>query len=55
MEKKESSRFPKGFFKQPRPTTSMKEAIKDDVPFEWSKNVLNGKSKVKIVSAKDNG
>ena len=52
MEKKESSKFPKGFFTQPRPTISMKEAIKDDIPFEWSENVLNGKSKVKIVSAK---
>jgi len=52
MEKKESSKFPKGFFTQPRPTISMKEAIKDDIPFKWSENVLNGKSQVKIVSAK---
>ena len=55
MENKEKSKFPKGFFTQPRPAISMKEAIKDITPFEWSKNVLNGKSKIKIVSAKDNG
>ena len=55
MEKKENSKFPEGFFIQPRPRISMKEAIKDVVPFKWSKNVLHGNSKVKIVSAKDNG
>jgi hypothetical protein len=55
MEKKENSKFPEGFFTQPRPTISMKEAIKDVVPFKWSKNVLNGNSKVKIISVKDNG
>lgn len=54
MEKKESPKFPKGFFTQPRPTISMKEALKDVVPFQWSENVLKGKSKVKIVSAKNN-
>jgi len=52
MEKKENSKFPKVFFTQPRPTLSIKEAMKDAVPFEWSENVLNGKSQVKIVSAK---
>ena len=54
MEKKESPKFPKGFFTQPRPTISIKEALRDIVPFEWSENVLKGKSKVKIVSAKKN-
>ncbi len=54
MEKKESPKFPKGFFTQPRPTISMKEALKDVSPFEWSENILKGKSKVKIVSTKNN-
>lgn len=54
MEKKESSRFPKGFFTQHRPTISMKEASKNVVPFEWSESVLNGKSQVEIVSVKNN-
>lgn len=54
MGKKECSKFPKDFFKQSRPTISVKEALKDVVPFEWSDNVLKGKSKVKIVSAKNN-
>jgi len=52
--KKENINFPKDFFIQPRPTISMKESLKDSHPFKWSKNVLNGKSKVKIVSAKNN-
>ena len=54
MEKKESPKFPKGFFKQPRTTISMKEALKDTSSFKWSENVLKGKSKVKIVSMKHN-
>ena len=54
MEKKESPKFRKGFFIQPRPTISMKEALKDAIPFKWNENVLKGKSKVKIVSAKNN-
>lgn len=55
MEKKESpAKFPKGFFTQPRPTVSTKEATKNVIPFKWSNNVINGKSKVKIVSAKSN-
>ncbi len=52
MVKKNRPKFPKGFFSQPRPTISLKEALKDVIPFEWSENVLNGKSKVKLVSAK---
>ena len=54
MENKESPKFPKGFFKQPRPTICMKEALKDSLPFKWNDNVLKGKSKVKIVSTKHN-
>lgn len=52
MKKKEVTKFPKNFFRQPRSTISMKEALKDSIPFEWSEGVLKGKSKVKIVSAK---
>ena len=54
MEKKECPKFPEGFFTQPRPTVDMKEATKNIIPFKWSNNVLKGKSKVKIVSAKNN-
>ena len=54
MEKKES-KFPKGFFRQSRPTIDMKESLKDNLPFKWSSSVLNGRSKVKIVSAKKGG
>ena len=50
MKKSERPKFPEGFFTQPRPTVNMKEAMKNVVPFKWSNNVLNGKSKVKIVS-----
>lgn len=50
MEKKKKPTFPKGFFTQARPQVSKKESLKNITPFEWSKNVLNGKSKVKIVS-----
>lgn len=44
--------FPKGFFTQTRPHT-IKQNNEDLTPFQWSENVLNGKSKVKIVSLKD--
>lgn len=52
MEKKERPKFPKGFFTRPRPTITMKEAIKDCKPFEWSQDVLSGNKKAIIVSAK---
>lgn len=52
MEKKDIHKFPKGFFTQPRPSVSSKEALKDAIPFKWSKNVMTGNSKVKIVSTK---
>lgn len=51
MEKKERPKFPKGFFTQPRPTISMKDALKDVIPFEWSKEVLEGKKEAIICSA----
>ena len=42
--------FPKGFFTKSRPHATKQD--EDYIPFEWSKNVLNGKSKAKIVSLK---
>ena len=54
MDKKKRPTFPKGFFTKPRPTITAKETLKDVIPFEWSKNVINGKSKVKIVSLESN-
>lgn len=44
--------FPKGFFANLKPcsTKDSKKPTEKERPFEWSKNVLNGKAKVKIVS-----
>ncbi len=53
MKKKECHKFPKGFFTQPRPTINMKEALNNVTPFKWSNDVLKGKSKGKIISAKN--
>ena len=55
MEKKQKPIIPKGFFTQPRPNLTVKEALEDSKPFKWSENVLKGKSKVKIVSKKTLG
>lgn len=48
------TKFPKGFFTNIKPckTTSSKSSKEYDKPFEWSENVLNGKSKVKLVALK---
>jgi len=53
MEKKERPILPKGFFTQPRPTISTKESLKDVIPIQWSKDVLEGKKKALIISAKE--
>lgn len=53
MKKKECHKFPKGFFTQPRPTINMKETLNNVTPFKWSNDALKGKSKVKIISAKN--
>lgn len=52
MKEKRKTVFPKGFFTQPRPHAT-KQDKEDIIPFQWSENVLNGKSKVKIVSLRD--
>ena len=49
-EKKQS--FPNNFFTKTRPQA--KGNKEETIPFEWSKNVVNGKSKVEIISAKNN-
>lgn len=53
-EKKTNTNFPKGFFTSIKPCkiNHSKESKDYNKPFEWSKNVLNGKSKVKLVSNK---
>lgn len=37
MKKKNKKIIPKGFFSQPRPTISSKEALKEIVPMNWDK------------------
>ncbi len=46
------SKFPKGFFTNIKTSKVVhsKDPEEYDKPFEWSKNVLNGKSKVQIIS-----
>ena len=53
-EKKTNTKFPAGFFTsiKPCPVNHSKNSKKYDKPFEWSKDVLNGKSTVKLVSNK---
>lgn len=48
------TKFPKGFFTniKEKKSTYSKDSQDYDKPFEWSKNVLNGKSKIKLVSIK---
>ncbi len=53
MEKKERPKFPKGFFEQPRPTISAKEALKDVIPVKWTKEVIDGTKKVLVKSTKE--
>ena len=52
MEEKKN-RFPKGFFKQPRPTISTKEALKDVIPMKWKFNNGKDKRKIILVSSKE--
>lgn len=54
MEEKKN-RFPKGFFKQPRPTISTKEALKDVIPMKWKFNNGKDKRKIILVSSKEKG
>lgn len=49
MKIKGEVKFPKDFFKQSRPKLIIKEALKGNEPFKWSDEVINNKTKVKIV------
>lgn len=52
--KKTNTKFPKEFFTSIKPCkiNHGKDTKDYDKPFEWSKNTLNSKSKVKLVSNK---
>ena len=52
MERKKKPAFPKGFFTKLRPAMSLNEALKDVEPFKWSEDVLKGKKKAILCSAK---
>ena len=52
MIRKERTTFPKGFFTKERPTITTKEALKDVVPFKWSKDVLEGKKEAIVCSTR---
>lgn len=47
------TKFPKGFFEKSRPTISTKEALKDVIPLEWNKSILEGKKKTLVKLAKE--
>ncbi len=54
MEKKEITKFPKGFFQLKRQTITASEALKDVVPLKWEeKKERNKKQIVKLVKKKD--
>lgn len=53
MEKTKKPTFPKGFFTQPRPHLTIKEALKDSKPFDWGSETKKGNKRV--VSKKING
>lgn len=50
---KNTSKFPKKFFSNLKPSKELKKTNDYDKPFEWSQTVLDGKSKVKLVSLKN--
>ena len=50
--KKENISFTKDFWTKERPHVTKKEKEEDMIPFEWSDDVLSGKSKVIICPIK---
>ena len=48
----EKSSFPKDFFSRPGHKVSTKEALNGVTPIKWSNEVLNGKKKVIVESAR---
>lgn len=53
MKRKERPKFPIGFFEQPRPTISSEEALKDIIPVQWTKEVIQGTKKALVKSIKE--
>ena len=43
--KEKNIKFPKEFFEKSRQIINTKESLKDIIPLEWSKEVLNGEKK----------
>ena len=55
MEKKDITKFPKGFFQLKRPTITTSEALKDVIPFEWKESKGNNKKQItKLVKKRAN-
>ena len=52
-EEKKNIMFSKDFFIKPRPHVKTKEKSDDIIPFKWSNEVLNGKKKAILYSAKN--
>ena len=50
MENKIVNKFPQNFFTNLTPYIPTSNEKKHDKPFKWSKNVLKGKAKIKLVS-----
>lgn len=50
MEKKNITKFPKGFFQMKRSTITASEALKDTIPIKWKETLENkNDEKVKLV------
>lgn len=54
MEKKNVTKFPKGFFQEKRPTIAASDALKDVVPIRW-KDSIKSKKNNQIKLVKKNG
>ncbi len=50
MKKKELLNSQKNFFANIKPCKKKSTSKEKDKPFEWSENVLNGKSEINIIS-----
>lgn len=53
MKKAKKSLFPNNFFNTLKQEKNSNSKASDDVPFKWSKSVLDGTSKVKIVKCEN--
>ena len=45
-------KFPKSFFQKNRPTISISDALKDEIPYTWPKEILNSKKEATLYSVK---